>query len=76
MAGGVRHNEYPAHIMPADFRVMLEDGHVDLTYAYGLNPRVRLEKRYRSSRCVFERMVKGIMARCENFLSSMAIRCR
>ena len=46
--------ECPAHIMPEDFRVMLEAGHVDLTY--GLNPRVRLEKRY--SRCVCERMVK------------------
>ena len=54
--------ECPAHIMPADFRVMTEAGHVDLTY--GLNPRVRLEKRYR--RCVCERMVKGIMTRCDN----------
>ena len=45
---------------------------MDLTY--GLNPRVWLEKRYR--RCVCERMVKGIMTRCDTFLSAMAIRCR
>ena len=58
--------------MPEDFKVLIEAGHVDFTH--GTNPRVWLEKKYR--RCVCERMVKGIMSRCDNFLSSMAIRCR
>ena len=46
--------ECPAHIMPEDFRVMLEAGHVNLTY--GMNPRTWLDKKYR--RCACERMVE------------------
>ena len=49
-------DECPAGIMPEDFKVLIEAGHVDFTH--GTNPRVWLEKKYR--RCVCERMVKGI----------------
>ena len=55
-----------------DFNVLIEAGHVDLTY--GDNARIRIDERYR--RCVCERMVGGLMVKCENRLSAMAIRCR
>jgi len=51
---------------------LMEAGHVDITY--GTSARVRIDEEHR--RCVCERMVKGLMVRCENRLSAMATRCR
>ena len=65
-------DECPEGVICEDFNVLIEAGHVDLTY--GTNARVRIEEKYR--RCVCERMVKGLMVRCENRLSAIATRCR
>ena len=65
-------DECPEGVICEDFNVLTEAGHVDLTY--GTNARVRIEEKYR--RCVCERMVEGLMVKCENRLSAMATRCR
>ena len=62
----------PEGVICEDYNVLTRAGHVDLTY--GDNARIRIEEKYR--RCVCERMVGGLMVKCENRLSAMAIRCR